>query len=502
MSRFRSLDYKWLVAIVFVSGLFMDLLDTTIVNVALPTLGKQFHAENTTLEWVVTGYLLSLAVWIPASGWLGDRFGTKRIFLLALVLFTVGSAMCGESWSIGSLIAFRVLQGIGGGMLTPVGTAMLFRAFPANERAAASAVLAIPVAIAPAIGPILGGVLVDDASWRWIFRVNIPIGIAGFFFALRVLKEHTEPNIGRFDFPGFALAGAGLPLVLYALSRAPNDGWTDGWVLITGLGGIALLGLMVFVELRVEQPMLALRLFRDRMFRSANTVYFMTAAGLIGVIFLLPLFLQQLRGLSATQSGLTTFPQALGIIAISRWASSSYPKYGPRRMMMAGMAGMAISTALFLFVDLETSQWWIRGIMFLRGIFFGLALIPLQAATFSTISPRDSGRASSLFSTNRQVASSFGVAILATVLTDRTKSHVESVMSRAQTLSPDQLQHAIQKAGLDGYHDAYLAGVVFAVIGFVATFLIHDEDAAASMAQAEAKVRGKEAAGEQAAVAH
>jgi EmrB/QacA subfamily drug resistance transporter len=502
MSRFRSLEYKWLVAAVFVSGLFMDLLDTTIVNVALPTLGRDFHAGNTTLEWVVTGYLLSLAVWIPASGWLGDHFGTKKIFLLALFLFTIGSTMCGESWSIGSLIAFRVLQGVGGGMLTPVGTAMLFRAFPANERAQASSVLAIPVAIAPTIGPILGGVLVDDASWRWIFRVNIPIGILGFLFALTVLKEHTEPNVGRFDLPGFVFAGAGLPLVLFALSRAPNDGWTDAWVVITGLGGIAFLALTVLVELRVREPMLTLRLFRDRMFRSANILYFMVAAGLVGVVFLLPLFLQQLRGLSATQSGLTTFPQALGVIAISRFASKSYPKIGPRRMLLVGMAGTAVSTALFLFVGFETSQWWIRAIMFMRGIFFGLSLIPLQAATFSTISPRDTGRASSIFNTNRQVASSFGVAILATVLTDRTNNHVSSVMARAHELSPDQLQSAIVNARVDGYHDAYLAGVVFALIGFAATFLIHDEDAAASMAQADARAHGKAKEEETAAVAH
>jgi MFS family permease len=171
-------------------------------------------------------------------------------------------------------------------------------------------------------------------------------------------------------------------------------------------------------------------------------------------------------------------------------------------MIMAGMAGMAISTALFLFVGLDTSQWWIRGIMFLRGIFFGLALIPLQAATFSTISPRDSGRASSLFSTNRQVASSFGVAILATVLTDRTKTHVEAVLAKAPTMQPDQLQNAIQNARLDGYHDAYFAGVVFAVIGFAASFLIHDEDAAASMAPADETAKGKAEAGEQAAMAH
>src|SRR5689334_15505404 len=167
----------------------MDLLDTTIINVALPTLGRKFDAGTTTLEWVVTGYLLSLAVWIPASGWLGDRFGTKRIFMFALAMFTIGSALCGASTSIEMLIFFRVLQGIGGGMLTPVGTAMLFRAFPPQERAAASAVLVVPIAIAPTIGPILGGLLVDHLSWRWIFYVNLPVGIFGFLFAAKFLKE-------------------------------------------------------------------------------------------------------------------------------------------------------------------------------------------------------------------------------------------------------------------------------------------------------------------------
>jgi EmrB/QacA subfamily drug resistance transporter len=483
MQRIQSLEYKWLVAAVFVVGLFMDLLDTTVVNVALPTLGEEFDASNTTLEWVITGYLLSLAVWIPASGWLGDRFGTKKIFLLALALFTIGSALCGAAWSIESLIFFRVIQGIGGGMLVPVGTAMIFRAFPANERAQASAVLTIPIAVAPTIGPILGGLLVDHASWRWIFFVNVPLGIVGFLFALRVLEEHTEPTAGPFDFLGFILSGTGLPLMLYALAEAPNHGWTSTRVLATGLLGIALLVLVVIVETKVvQEPMLALRLFTDRMFRTANTVYFMTAAGLIGVLFLLPLFLQQLRGLSATQSGLTTFPQALGIVAVARFASSMYPKIGPRRMLAAGMLITATSTACFLAVDLDTSPWWIRLIMFVRGIAFGLALIPLQAATFATIPAEDSGRASALFNANRQVASSLGVAILATVLVDRTKTYVAEVMA----IPGDNPQAALQQAGLDGFHDAYFAAVIIAVIGFAFTFLIHDEDAEASMVSTEA----------------
>jgi EmrB/QacA subfamily drug resistance transporter len=209
-----GIEYESLVATAFVAGLFMQIMDTTVVNVALPTLARDFGVDNSAVEWVVTGYLLSLAVWVPASGWIGDRFGTKKTFLFALVVFTTGSALCGAAWSVESLIAFRLLQGVGGGMLTPVGTAMLFRAFAAHERAQASAVLTVPTAIAPAVGPVLGGWLVDYATWRWIFYLNVPIGIAAFAFALLFLREHVEPGPGRFDMWGFVCSDGGLTLVL------------------------------------------------------------------------------------------------------------------------------------------------------------------------------------------------------------------------------------------------------------------------------------------------
>jgi EmrB/QacA subfamily drug resistance transporter len=477
------LPYKWLVAIVFVTGLFMDLLDTTIVNVALPRFGEVFGASPTTLEWVVTGYLLSLAVWIPASGWLGDRFGTKKIFLFALAAFTLGSALCGASNSIGMLIAFRVLQGIGGGMLTPVGTAMLFRAFPPHERAQASAVLVVPVAIAPAVGPVLGGFLVDRLSWRWIFYVNVPIGIASFLFALAFLHEGREENPGRFDIWGFILSAAGLPLLLYGLAEAPSRGWTSTVVLVTGLGGLVLLALLVVVETRHPEPMLTFRLFRDRMFRTSAIVNFASSAAFVGLIFLLPLFLQGPKGLSATSSGLTTFPQAIGLILMSRLSSRLFKTMGPRRMMMIGTAGAAIATGLFHFVGIGTNDWWIRGIMFFRGAAFSFALIPIQAATFANISREDSGRASSLFNTNRQVASSLGVAILATVLADRTNAHLARAMTSLPANAPAALvQHTQAEALTRAFHDGYIAAFAISVIAFFATFLIHDQDAAAAMA--------------------
>ena len=211
-------SYKKIVAAAFVLGLFMDILDTTIVNVALPDLGREFHAGTSEIEWVVTGYLLSLALWIPASGWLGDRFGTKRIFCFALGVFTLASALCGLAWSIQSLVAFRLLQGVGGGMIAPVGTAMLYRAYPPIERPRAAAILASATVLAPAIGPVLGGFLVTYASWRWIFFVNVPIGIFGVIFSALMLKEHKEGSAGGFDAGGFVLAGVGLAAVLFAFS--------------------------------------------------------------------------------------------------------------------------------------------------------------------------------------------------------------------------------------------------------------------------------------------
>jgi len=478
--RARAIPYKWLVAAAFVCGLFMDIMDSTITNVALPVLGRQFHADTGTIEWVVTGYLLSLAIWVPASGWIGDRFGTKKTFAFALFMFTLSSALCGAAWNIESLIAFRILQGVGGGMLTPVGAAMLFRAFPPNERAAASAVLAVPTFIAPASGPILGGWLVDSVSWRWIFYVNLPIGLLGLLFTLLFLREEKEPTAGSFDVIGFLTSGAGLALILYGLSRGPEDGWSAPHVVGTLVAGVALFVVLVVWELHVDEPMLALRLFGDRMFRNSNLFMFASVGSMLGVLFLLPLFLQELRGLSALESGLTTFPQALGMMALVPLTSRLYPRIGPRRMMLAGIIGVTITTGLFLFVDLQTNLWWIRAIMFLRGTTLAWSMVPMQAATFSTITPQDTGRASALMNTNQRVASSVGVAVLATVLIQRTTMHLSHAAPNAA---------ARAHAAVLAYHDAFFAGVLICLIGVAFAFLIHDEDAAASMQRGDARER-------------
>ena len=462
----RSIEYKWLVATVLVSALFLDILDTTIVNVALPTLGRQFGASST--EWVVIGYTLSLAVFIPASGWLSDRIGSKRVFLFAFAMFIGSSALCGAAQSISQLIAFRVLQGVGGGMLTPVGLAIMFRAFPPAERARASTLMMVPTLTAPALGPVIGGFLITNVSWRWIFYINVPIGLAAFVLGFRKLRESREPTAGSFDLAGFVLSGGGLAAFVFALSEGPAKGWTSSTVLGFGAVGVAMLTAMVFVETHKRQPMLMLSLLRNRLFRNANIVSAFSIASFLGLLYVLPQYLQTLRGLTAQESGLTTFPQAIGVGLSSFIAGSLYQRVGPRRLIASGLFLASIAIVAFYWITLDTSLWWIRGLMLLRGFCMGFAFVPMQAASYATIAPADNGRAASIFSTQRQVAVSVAVAVLATILTSYiTFGHGGTVTD--------------PRRALDGFHVTFLVSAALAFMAAVAALYIRDSDAAGTM---------------------
>jgi len=467
----RRLEYKYIVGAIFVIGLFMDLIDMTIVNVAIPTFVRDFDASTTTVEWVVTGYLLSLGVFIPVSGWAGDRFGTKRTFMFALAMFTLASLLCSLAWNIHALIAFRVLQGVGGGMLTPVGTAMLFRAFPPAERAAAAALLAIPTTVAPATGPVLGGYLVEYQSWHWIFLINIPVGLTGLLVAFLFLREEKQPNPGRLDVPGFFLSAAGLATLLYALAEAGSRGFDDTRVLAAGLPGLALLATFCLVELRTAEPLIDVRLLRDSLFRAANTVQFAGFAGYAGALFLLPLLLQAEMGFSPLESGLITLPQAIGVAIMVQPVLRLYPHVGPRRLVMIGTAGGTLATLAFLLIDLNTNQWWFLPIMIARGFSFAFCIVPIQAVAFATISSEDTGRASAIFNAGRQVAASFGVALLGTVLTNRLTHYA------AVPLGNPFARHG----ALLAFHDAFIVASIVVGLAVLAALLISDRKAAHTM---------------------
>jgi EmrB/QacA subfamily drug resistance transporter len=471
----RRIEYKYIVATVFVIGLFMDLLDSTVVNVALPALGRQFHAGTSTIEWTVTGYLLSLAVFIPVSGWAGDRFGTKRTFLFALTVFTLGSALCGLAQSIDQLIAFRVLQGVGGGMLTPVGSAMLYRAFPPAERARASSILIVPAVFAPSSGPIVGGWLVTYATWRWVFYINLPMGVIGLLVAGFLLREQREPNAGRFDPTGFLLSATGLSSLLYALAQAGDRGFGDGRVLGFGLAGVTLLTAFVLFELRTARPMLQMRLFGNRLFAATNVVQLFAMGGQFGMLFLMPLFLQTERGLTALQSGLTTFPQAIGICLMTPFVGRIYPRVGPRRTAAFGLLLGAIGTFGLMTIDLTTSEWTIRGYMLLRGVGFAFSLIAMQTAAFANVSGEETGRASAIYSVTRQVATSFVVALLATVLDAR-------LSANHATLGNPR----VAAGAVAAFHAAFFVAALIVAGGVVAALLIDDRLAAGTMRTREA----------------
>jgi EmrB/QacA subfamily drug resistance transporter len=411
-----TIDQRVAVGVVFVTSVFMNIIDTTIVNVALPAISRSFNVHIASSGAVSVGYLVSLAVSIPAGGWLGDRFGTKRVFMWSLALFTVASVLCASSTSLLELVASRVLQGVGGGLLMPIATTMLFRAYTPSERVAAARVLVLPTSIAPALGPLLGGLLVDQLSWRWVFLVNIPVGVVALGFAALFVREHVEADPGRFDAAGFVLAGAGLGLLMFALSDGSAQGWSSASIVGALVLGAAATVLLIVIELRQLQPMLRLRLLAKPLFAQANAIVVLTLAAFSGLLYIGPLFLQQGLGLSAFQSGLTTFPEAIGLLIGSQLVSRAYPRLGPRRLVLAGCVGLTAVAWLLAVAAHGGALWWFRALMLLTGFSMIAVQLPNQTVAFGQVTSRETGHASSLYNANRRFGAAVGVAALSSIL--------------------------------------------------------------------------------------
>ena len=463
----REMNQKIAVSVVFVAAMFMNIMDTTIVNVALPTIGRQFHVAADSIDTVAIGYLVSLAVFIPVSGWLGDRLGGRRVLLGSIVVFTVASALCGLAQNLGQLVAFRILQGVGGGMMVPVGMALLYRTFPPAERVRASSILVVPTALAPALGPVLGGLFVTELSWRWVFYVNLPIGIAAWVFGMLFLQPHRSQAAGRLDVVGFVLSGAGLGLLMYGISEGPFKGWGRPLIVSTIAAGVALLVAMVVVELRRPDPLIDLRLFRDSLFRNSNIVLGLGSISFLGVLFIAALFFQDGLGLSALQSGLNTFPEALGVMlgaqVVTRFL---YPGLGPRRTMFGGLLILSASLALMSLISNAGQLWWMRLLMFVLGYGMAHVFTSAQAAGFATISGADTARASTVFNALRQLGGAVGVAALSTIVAE---------------IGPVSIVGGHPVADLSAYHAAFLVAAGVGLLAAVASLRIDDEAAAPTM---------------------
>jgi EmrB/QacA subfamily drug resistance transporter len=413
----RLSNPKVAVSVVYVATFFMFILDSTVVTVALPTLRSDFHTSTEAVSSVVTAYLVTLAVAMPAAAWLGDRCGSKRVLLAALAMFTAASALCGQASSLPELIAFRALQGVAGGLSIPVGTAMLYRIFPTAERIRATRLLTAPTLVAPALGPVLGGLLVDELSWRWIFYVNLPVGLAAMAFGLRYLPSSAgEVAPGRFDLPGFVLIGAGFPLAMYALANGPSDGWGTPPIFLSAAASVVLLTAFVLLELRTRTPLLQLRLLANRAYRVASGVVVVGGAGFLGVLFLAPLFLQNGLGYSALHSGLSTFTEAVGGIIGIQISTRLFRRVGPRPLMAGGLGSSGVFVAVAALVGPSTAVWAMPVLIFFIGTSFGFAMAPSQVTALATISMAETAQAATLFSVNRQAGSAIGVALIATCL--------------------------------------------------------------------------------------
>ncbi|WP_329537161.1 MFS transporter (plasmid) [Streptomyces sp. NBC_01450] len=368
---------------VFVAANFMAIMDTTIVNVALPAIGRDF------------------------------------------AVVTVASALCATAGSLEALTGYRVAQGVGGGLLAPVGMTMMLRAFPVAERLRAQQYVMLPTAVAPALGPVLGGWLVDTASWHWVFLVNLPVGVLALLFGSAVLPDFPGPGAPRFDVPGFdvpgfdvpgfVLAGGGLAAVLYALTGAPDRGWGSVGTLVPLVGGVAFLGVLVPWELRAAHPMIDLRVAGDQLFRTTQLVLLPTGAAFMGVLYLWPQFLQTDLGYDALHSGLATFPEALGMLTASQIVPRLHDRVGPRRLMVAGGAGAAL-IIVFLAILTDTPHTLaLYPSMYLLGTSVGLLFASAQNAAFVTIPPARTADATTLLNMQRQTAGAFGVALAGTL---------------------------------------------------------------------------------------
>jgi EmrB/QacA subfamily drug resistance transporter len=407
------------VAIVIVLGSIMSILDTTIVNVALESLSKDLHAPLDSVQWVVTGYLLALAAVIPLCGWAVRRFSAYRVYLVALVLFTAGSALCGLASSVTELIVFRVLQGVGGGLLVPTGLTILVTAAGRENLPRVMSMIGVPIVLAPVFGPTLGGFLLQTVGWHAIFMINVPIGIATVFVARRLLPRDAadKAGAGRLDWQGLILAASGTVGITYGLSESASAGSIlSRSVIVPVLVGVALVAAFVVRARRIDHPLLDMRLYRIRAYSAASVVMFCLGAALFAALILLPLYFQLARGQDAIHTGLLLIPQGIGsAIGMNRSALATR-RFGAGLTSLCGGMILVVGTLPFLFVGATTPYGLIAVAMIVRGIGVGLAFMPAMTAAFSSLAPDQVNDASPQLNVIQRVGGSLGTAVIAVVL--------------------------------------------------------------------------------------
>jgi DHA2 family multidrug resistance protein len=479
---------KYAIALTAALGLFMAVLDNTVVNVALTPMATALKTGLQSIQWVVTGYFLAQAAVIPVAGYFSNRFGIKRLFILCLAAFTAGSLLCGLAQNEAMLIGFRVLQGLGGGALFPLTQALAFGAFPPRERAAASAVVGIPVLLAPAFGPTVGGLLTDNFGWEWIFFINVPVGIIAVALAWWIIPA-DQPHAAegrRFDYVGLVLSIAGVLAIVYAFTlvsqvqagtetafnpRGTINGWGYWPVWAFLAAGVAILAAFAFYELRHEDPVLDLRIYTRRDFTVGSLITWVASIVIFGSIFLIPVFLEQVRQphLSALDAGLALMPQGIAAaIAVALGGRFLYDRLGVRYMVVLGSIPLIASSWALSQLTPTSDGGTLLPWLILRGFGFGLTTIPVQTLAMQAITGAALPKASSLFTVTRQMFSSIGIAILTTLFVQQTAQHADTLRATLTAQLPPGVtpdpnsplflaarDHLLAQAGTAGLNDVF-----------------------------------------------
>jgi EmrB/QacA subfamily drug resistance transporter len=417
-SRATTLDREILtLGGVVVLGAIMTVLDLTVVNVAIPTLARAFGASVATIQWVATGYMLAVAGVIPLTGWASERFGSKRVWIASLVLFLTGSVLSGAAWSLESLIAFRVLQGLGAGIILPVGQTILAQAAGPSRMGRVMSIIGVPMLLAPVFGPVLGGAIIDSIDWRWIFYLNLPIGALALIAAWRLLPGTPARRGTRLDLRGLLLLSPGIALFLYGVAEAGNAGGLAGTNLAaTVLGALLVVLFIGHGIIRGQDALIDLSLFARRTFAAAAATNVLVPAGLFGTLFLLPLYYQVVRDESPLTVGVLLIPQGLGAAVAMPIAGWLTDRIGSRRVVVGGLVLALLGIFAYTGVAADTSYAYLMAALFVLGLGLGSTFMPSMAAAFQTLSHDETPRATSALNALQRIAGAIGTAGLAIVL--------------------------------------------------------------------------------------
>ncbi|MFB5761335.1 DHA2 family efflux MFS transporter permease subunit [Paenibacillus medicaginis] len=447
-----------------VIGMMMVILDNTIVNVAVPNLQEYFGSSLQLIQWTITGYTLALSAVIPLAGWMIDKFGAKRIFLISIALFTLGSILCALASTPEQLIWFRITQGIGGGMISPIGITLIFKMAPEDKRGAVMSVLGIPMLLAPVIGPVLSGWLIEVASWHWIFLINLPIGIVAFIVGAKYLPVLERQKTPALDILGMILAPIAFAMLAFGVSEGGTD-WGSARTL-TGLivGGAALL-LFVIVELLHKQPLLELRVFRSSDFTRSIITTWIAQVALFGSILMIPLYLQNVRGFTPLESGLTTLPMEICAVIFMPLGGRLFDKLGIRPIALTGLSLITVALFSLSMIELDTPVPWMMVPIGLLGAGMGFCMMSLNTHVLKSAPKRLVSRVTPLTSASQQVVMSFAIAGLTGYLASRVNFH----MSEAGGRSSNALHNLSQ-----AYGSTFLLIAIIAAAGTLLSIILRE----------------------------